>query len=330
MWLTPCTGSPLARSWNIFHPKPLAWDFIRTEDEELGGPSDGVSEFFFLSKALSQARKHPCKLSVGTVDDSNDRVHVGDPGHGNEGIAPTVFQTLEMHDTLITTYRNLTHLTLHMDSIAGVTMPSEYPDLTGLGDLLISLPGLQYLDLALPAALSPQQQCYTYDQIFQYPDDGRWPNLHDLSIHNIAIRTKDLVAFFSEGLPALRRLSISIIVLLDGRWEWIIQFLHEHLRLESFETAIESGLLYSDGGFYNEGDRYEWYLTEQYNWLLESVASYVERREGCLHPSVGSADLEDREVERERERETREVAEGYGRALRGFLGRGGLEDGRGN
>lgn len=41
------------------------------------------------------------------------------------------------------------------------------------------------------------------------------------SLHNIAIGTRDLVTLFSNGLPVLRKLALSIMMLLlDGRWEW--------------------------------------------------------------------------------------------------------------
>ncbi|KAI4283430.1 MAG: hypothetical protein L6R38_002152 [Xanthoria sp. 2 TBL-2021] len=237
-----------------------------------------------------------------------------DENEFGQGISPIVFdssdRSMDMHDVLINTYGSLSHLTLHM----GTRVPVSLPDLTGLGDFLGSLLGLEYLELFLPApALSGFQ--YTYDQIFD-SKDGRWPKLHTLSIHNLAIGTKDLVSLFSNGLPSLRNLIISVMVLLDGRWEWIIQFMHEHMRLDEFQTSSGAELMYSDGGFYQD-DNYEWYGTEEYDWLLESVQSYVVRCEGHKHPS-NRDDSDDDTVER-KGKSADELARRYSKELQKFL-----------
>ena len=122
-------------------------------------------------------------------------------------MSPIVFdssnRSMGMHDILIDTYGNLYQLTLHIGTLG----TRRLAELTGLGDFLGSLLGLEYLELFLPA-LAPSGSHYTYDQIFD-SKDGRWPRLHTLSLHNLAINTKDLVSFLSDGLPSLRNLYVS-------------------------------------------------------------------------------------------------------------------------
>lgn len=135
------------------------------------------------------------------------------------GMSPIVFdssnRSMEMHNIPINTYGNLYQLILHM----GTRVPVCLPELTGLGDFLGSLLGLEYLELFLP----PFGSHHTYDQIFDSMNRG-WPSLHTLSLHNLATDTKDLVSLLSEVLPSLRNLYVSVRVLLDGHWDWIIQF----------------------------------------------------------------------------------------------------------
>lgn len=68
-----CTGSPFARSWSVFRPKPSDWEFVLDGSKELGlEPSAGFFEFTFLSNALSSAGLQPSKLRVGSIDISKD------------------------------------------------------------------------------------------------------------------------------------------------------------------------------------------------------------------------------------------------------------------
>lgn len=62
--------------------------------------------------------------------------------------------------------------------------------------------------------------------------------------------------------------------------------MHQHMRLDDFQTPFGTELMYADGGFYQD-ENYEWNGTEEYDWLLESEASkamYCERK--CLNIQV--------------------------------------------
>ena len=230
------------------------------------------------------------------------------------GMSPIVFdssnRSMEMHDILIDTYGNLYQLTLHIGTLG----TRRLAELTGLGDFLGSLLGLEYLELFLPAP-APFGPHHTCNQMID-SNDGRWPRLHTLSLHNLANGTKDLVSLLSDGLPSLRDLYVSVMVLLDGRWDWIIQFMHHQMRLDDFQTHFGTELMYAYGGFY-EDENYEWNGTEQYDWLLESVQSYVLRWEGSEHPSY-EAVSDDDAVGRKGKRAD-EVAHQYSKELQKFL-----------
>lgn len=187
-------------------------------------------------------------------------------------------------------YRDLTHLTLHMGSFEAIAMPLVYADLTGLGYFLASLTALQSLELILPYSVSHPERCYKYDGIFK-TEDGRWPKLHTLKLYNIAISTTEIVSLFADALPSMRSLAISAVMLLDGRWEWIIEFMRKRMQLDTFAIGLLCGLLYSDGGFYGD-DQYDCYQTEEYDRHLGSVLNYV--LHGGHHPSI--MDFSDDEV----------------------------------
>ena len=65
-----------------------------------------------------------------------------------------------------------------------------------------------------------------------------------------------------------------MVVLLDGLWEWIIEFMRERMQLDSFDIAVGPGLLYSSGDFYRD---------HQYDGH-QTVQNYVVH--GGRHPSI--------------------------------------------
>ncbi|KAL8847818.1 MAG: hypothetical protein Q9221_007170 [Calogaya cf. arnoldii] len=289
--ITPCTGSPFARSWSVFRPKPYNWKFALDDSTEVGlAPSDGFLEFTFVSNALSSADVHPSKLSVGSIDISKDRSRSQDTHFGyGEGIRPLLESgDWEMLRVLDNVYQNLTHLSLHMATIDHVDLPRLMPNLRGLGQLLYSLTKLESLDLRLPLARCDSLPLWgnqnSYDQVFERKD-GRWPKLHTLILHNIAVGTRDLVSLFSNGLPILRTLALSSIKLLDGKWEWLIEFMHQKMVLDLMSQEYGTTLLYPCSSFYGD-DKYTFGLKdEQYSKVTNAVSAYAARKDN-FHPSV--------------------------------------------
>ena len=246
----------------------------------------GISEFNHLSIALSNAGKRPHKLSVCSVGSSKDGAF-REP-NVEEGLPP-LFACLKMHHVHVNVYRALTHLTLHLAAIQASDALHDSYSLSGLGRLLDSLPYLEHLELVLPKSSSFLTQPYRYDQIFK-GKDRRWRRLHTLELCNITISTKDLIRLL-QGLPKLRNLRVQDVMLVDGRWEWIVEFMHRSLKLESFEAAwYDNWFQYADEYFYDdddyEDDDYEPEQVEEANWHFDVIRDYVLRRPGACHPGV--------------------------------------------
>lgn len=129
-------GSPLARSWNLFHNFPSSWEFEPGEDRERPGTSNGIPELKFLSIALSRAIVCPSELLIGEHHQNNIL-----------GIAPHFDSSgwLALQETLDIAYRNLTHLKIHFATSFAVDAPLIYTDMSVLGRLLVSLTGLECL-----------------------------------------------------------------------------------------------------------------------------------------------------------------------------------------
>ncbi|KAI4252553.1 MAG: hypothetical protein L6R42_007911, partial [Xanthoria sp. 1 TBL-2021] len=118
--------------------------------------------------------------------------------------------------------------------------------------------------------------------------DGRRPKLHTLTLHNIAIGTRDLVSIFSNGLPVLRTVALSMMLLFDGKWEWVIEFMHQVMILDEMDIKYGSTLLYPGVNFYE--DRYR---NEVYSDFMGSVCGYGARKHK-FHPSI---DFDDEDQE---------------------------------
>ena len=213
-----------------------------------------------------------------------------------------------MYHIYVNAYRALTHLTLHLATSQEGGLLHDCHSLSGLGRLLDSFPDLEHLELVLPKALPRHTPLYRYDQIFARKG-CRWPRLHTLVLCNVTIGTKDLVLLL-QSLPSLRSLRIPDVWLIDGRWQWIIEFMHRSLKVESFEAApYETLFQYADEDFYEDesGD-------------FDIVADYVLRRPGVRHPHLranesdeedendeGAAVGNDKETKYEKKKEKKKV-----------------------
>ena len=283
------TGSPLARSWNPLHAKPLPWQFSygRAIFLEI---SDGASELRFLTHALAWAKKSPAKFILGP----------------RPGIASRVFNQqvrgLKVSSVFGNTFHALTHLDLNLaaDNPDKRSFPMSEV-ITGVGSVLRSLCRLEYLRLNLPhEVLDEDRGRYTYGQIFG-ENVGHWPKLHTFIIHNLVIGTKDLTRLLTNSMSALRTLEIhSTMKLLDGQWDWIIAHLRQ-LNLSTFEIWSTSACQelacrespWTDLGWYKspfECPNGQYYLEErvheedQYCLYREGIPDYV--LHGKRHPGL--------------------------------------------
>ena len=216
--------------------------------------------FLRMSNALFTAAKQIRKLHIG----KDPWLFAEDLETWPVGCAPLFSWTESSpnaHRILVGAFRQLNHLVLHFSSLVGIHMPLNY-SFRGLGRLLGELQSLRSLDLILPEGNGCICSMYTYDQIF-LPTAGMWPALEDLSLQNLVVRTRDILRLL-RGSPRLRNLALFRIVLLDGQWEWIMEYLHEHMELNKLEIMVDCawdgpsyGLRYPDGTAYGEDkDKY--------------------------------------------------------------------------
>ena len=265
------TGSPLARSWNLFHIKPLAWMSYEGRAKKLN-TSDGALELMFLSNALAIAKRSPAKFALGAR-----QAH---------GITPTEFdyqnRDLKLSSLCENTFYALTHLELHLASDFFHEGRSEVPNaITGLGSVLISLARLEYLRLNLPMNIAENCGLYTYRQIFGRTV-GKWPRLHTFIIRSLVIGTEDLTLLLTESMPALQNLKMfSTMKLLDGQWNWIIAYMRQ-LNLSSLKIDSDYAFKSPDGRFYLE-ERYH-YWDERYCLFTKNIPEYV--LDGGRHPGL--------------------------------------------
>ncbi|KAL8675437.1 MAG: hypothetical protein Q9168_000138 [Polycauliona sp. 1 TL-2023] len=81
----------------------------------------------------------------------------------------------------------------------------------------------------------------------------------------------------------------TIELLLDGKWEWIIEFMHHKMLLDQLIIQDYCALLYPGSGFYQDTHYDDGYETEHYGWLIRTVCSYAIRA-GTSHPSFFALD----------------------------------------
>ena len=253
-------GSPLARSWHPFHAYPEGWDF--GSEKPLRGNSPN-RDFWSVAVALSEAGKSTIRnLSV----ESN--------------LVPTTFVTQygAAEDPLniaMAVYRTVEDLKLRLAAYAKEPMAHIYDNLRYLHRLLISMTVLKRLELILPDDfINDPMRLFSYTMVF--PENGLWPQLTRLTLSNLEVGTKDLITLLLTQIPNLRQLTLGNMVLLDGEWEGIIEYLRVANRLSSFWFTGRFMLLHRGGNNYFE-DSIEGF---HYNFgtfyrFLRSIQDYV-------------------------------------------------------
>lgn len=214
----PSSGSPLCRSWNPFHLRPLGWKELPDVD---GGHSHVCAHFHMLTRAISTTNQNITSLQV-PMD------HIGG------GLSQQALMKSNLNDWefwyFMTAYSGLSCLDIEI-----TTNNFDQRDaLTVLPELLAHTFGLRRLSLhlfkdvdqpLLPAGVS---EYYRYDKIF--PAIGIWPKLTELSISGLAIGGWDLMVLIL-GRARVRRLALFGIDLLDGTWEGVIEGMRRRQQL---------------------------------------------------------------------------------------------------
>ncbi|KAM0805155.1 hypothetical protein BDR22DRAFT_487514 [Usnea florida] len=267
-------GSPLARSWHPFHAHPDGW--VLDPDERLRGNSPRKN-FCAVALALSKAGKSTIrKLSV----ESNllPNTFVAESGEADS------FSSRAM-----AAYRTVEDLKLCLAAYAKDPLHEIHNNLHRLHRLLLSMTVLKRFELILPDDfVSEPMRLFPYTKVF--PSTGLWSHLTTLTISNLEVGTKDLITLLFNQIPNLRRLTLGNMVLLDGEWEGIIEYLRVANRLSSFWFTGRFMLLHRGGHNYFE-DSFEAFHSKcgAFYKFLTSVEDYVvnwSTNPTLIHPNL--------------------------------------------
>ena len=228
-------GSPLARSWHLFHAHPQGWVF--DSDKPLRGNSPN-RDFWRVAVALSEAGKSTIRnLSV----ESN--------------LPPTTFVTKSgVPEGLVNygmaAYHTVEYLKLCLVAYAKEPMAHLHDNLHYLHLLLASMTALKRFELDLPDNyLNEPMLFFPYTKVF--PNTGLWPQMTTFTVSNLAVGTQDLMTLLLTQIPSLRHLAFGNMNLLDGEWEGIIEYLRVVNRLSSFRFTGGFMLLHRGGDNYS-------------------------------------------------------------------------------
>ena len=220
------SGSPLSRSWNPLHARPL--DTSRyTDDNEIL-----ESHLQNIICALARSAQPIEELSLLGDGNSLSQSLSGGLSHAT------------LHGLMLS--KGLRSLTINaccwLESFSlRVDRPLDEwykdPDVLGiLPKLLTSMRNLKHLQLDLVWAAVIDTQRYTYKQIFF--KSCRWPQLESLNISAVAFENHEFVHLTSNQLPSLRRLELRQIDLLSGTWEAAVEFMRSSLCIKKLSHPL--------------------------------------------------------------------------------------------
>ena len=268
------TGSPLNRSWNPAHLCPL--DDL---DSDLSDETwDGTYEFAMMNQFLKWA-PHPLKsfnmigtcLLPTTLDVENSTCN---------SLLAEGFQIYARLETL--------KLCIQTELIED---ESYYP-MPGLIGLLDSATRLTHLVLTLPTHNGFSNEYYTQWEIFP-SKHVLWPNLKTLALENISFDATHWMILLHFKLPMLSSLKVDEIELAEGSWEEVIECMHYHLNLSSFNIgSTGTGLVYPGQrllwtrGVLTEGRDNSFQSYDEHKKFLRDIENYIVRggRHPCLLP----------------------------------------------
>ncbi|KAG7008173.1 hypothetical protein G7Y79_00006g017930 [Physcia stellaris] len=207
------TGSPLARSWDIFHLTPESWAWTM-EDSSI---TDGA-HYELITSALVEAQRYIQSFDINDCKPT--------------GISANVFASVEClrADSLAFAQLRSLSLILATPEVEPSPMDSKeeisvYDFVPGLSMLLGSMPNLAHLRLIMPSDFSQRPLYYRFRHIF--PEGTQWDKLESITLQNLAITANQFMDLVTKRTPNLRRLTIAALDLLEGRWECVFQALSE-------------------------------------------------------------------------------------------------------
>ena len=272
-------GSPLARSWNPLHAHP-------------GHRNSGLLRPSNTFKVFQQFHDLTFALLAAGV--------AGVRGLSIESILPPRYVALAADEKLkagfatrlLYAYSRLEELHLRLPGWCDKPMVGSFNDLHGLHLMVESMTALKRFRLELPDDYVNRPVVY-FPCWNVFSENGHWPQLTTLSVHNLAIGTKDLISLLVTKMPSLRYLAFGNVRLLDGRWEGIVEYLRISKRLSVFGLGLNTFLLHNDPMPYlvkgSPGSLAPDYITGSYRKNVQSVMEYVVDRQdnrSLKHPDL--------------------------------------------
>ena len=226
-------GSPLTRSWRLFDAHPGC---RRSDSDPIRKQAIISNNFWTLTYALSEAGKTGIRsLSIGNpLYPSAFLTNLKQPTHVDCGFAA---------------YHGLEYLQLsfaEVSSRAGVELLDNLHDLQRLLECTAALKHLR-LHSARDYIKGPVE-FLRYEMVF--PKDGYWPQLTTLTMGGLAIGTSDLITLLITKMPSLRCLVFGNIILLDGQWEGIFEYLRVANHLSCLNVTPNGQLLHRQNQVY--------------------------------------------------------------------------------
>ncbi len=264
------SGSPLARSWNVWHPRPRRPGY--------GSGDEAPENLSLMMRALSGAETSIKHFSYWSSL--------------RNGLSPMVFGRYDITASfafqMCTALSRLESLQLQItpqDVDQGESNPLGFlphllEQMNGLKGLMLNLITAQRVEKRRVLSTTPvEDTLYTYSQVFS--QRGRWPKLERLHLSGLAIAGLDFWFFLNHQVPQLQRLLLNNIDLLEANWEGAV----EAMRYRG--AWLPWKMISLQQKFRHKGNEW-WPCTpkrEEKEWLaLQKYSSYIEY--GGRHPSL--------------------------------------------
>ena len=255
------TGSPLSRSWDMFHLLPNdPWDL----DDFLSSAYDPRRAVFEdLQKVTWALAATPSCIKSITIETETD---AGIPSFTLAGSNIPAFQ----FDLQVYRKVEVLHLMISTENRQEYDVVEA---LAALPRLLAELDNLRDLDLNFET-YTGNRHAYHYEQVF--PESCCWLNMQRLCVRGISVCAMDLITLVLQ--PRLAHLALDNIDLRAGTWEGVIVALHLR-QFSSFE--LDGTLTHCQGKIFG-GENTFGYLDEE---LGKEIEDYV--LHGARHPCLG-------------------------------------------
>lgn len=263
------SGSPLARSWELFHLLPQKREWMQLASESTA--TDGAIHHWTVINALIRSQR---KIQAFSESCYSTPPYVFDRSQPN---------SLSSHGLDIVAFSGLKILKLHIAAYGDENTPELFPNMDGLRLLLGSLPFLEKLMLDLPENPRDEPLLYDYNQVF--PPNGHWSRLTKLSLSHLASAAADFINLLTRRAPILVGLDLGAINLLSGTWEGVIECMKQSMHLT--RVNLPDSDLWHRGGT-------NFYETEGYPDTLD-IEQYVLHggRHPCLRPEQPNSAADD-------------------------------------